>query len=91
MDRGYLMSPEKKARSFLIMMGIIFIIVLVFPGTPGEESFFTIVVGSIAVPTVSYNIWKNYKKIPKIYSVLEIVVVVICAILVIYTIFSYLT
>ena len=85
------MAPVKQAHSCLIMMGIIFIIILVFSGTPGEESLFAIVVGSIAVPTVSYNIWTNYKKIPKIYSVLEIVVVIICAILVIHTIINYLT
>ncbi|MEG0618919.1 MAG: hypothetical protein RR557_06435 [Bacilli bacterium] len=71
-------------------MIIIFTIVLIFPGTPGEENFPTLLVSLIAVPTVNYNLWINHKKAPKIYSLFDICAV-IWAILVSCTIINYLT
>lgn len=85
------MDPIKQARSFLIIMTIIFTIVLIFPGTPDEDSLLTILLFLIGIPSVSYTISLNYKKIPKIYSLLEIIVVLFCSILLIYTALNYLT
>lgn len=91
MDRGNLMTPEKKAKTFLIMTTILLVGLLISPGSRAEGGLIGIVLLAIAVPSNSYNIWLNYKKIPKIYSLLEMVVVVICFILLIYTIINYLT
>ncbi|SDQ30306.1 hypothetical protein LHA31_07695 [Carnobacterium viridans] len=85
------MTSEKRAKSFLIMVTIFLIGLIISPGDHAEGGLIGIILLIIAIPSTSYNIWMNYKRIPKIYSVLEIVVVIICAILLIYTIINFLT